>query len=64
MAETQALKKLKPCPWCGKRPKRVVCRGGPAITIGCENPKCAIEPMAHGDDMEHAVSMWNDRSAK
>ena len=57
--------KVRPCPFCGKRPKLTVTRHmlGPDFDIKCKNDKCKIT--VYGGwckTLATAVKQWNHRA--
>lgn len=57
--------RLKPCPFCGERPKVEPWHGGPKTKrlISCDNDDCAVSPGVTGDTARVAVIRWNTRQA-
>lgn len=57
------MEKLKPCPWCGKKPK---IRGvdGDWIRVGCLRFECEIMPNTTlYRRKKEAITAWNTRKA-
>ena len=61
------MNELKPCPFCGEKPKVKTGRWGnhELTIIGCESPQCFVMPatsMLMGHSIEEAEYAWNSRS--
>ena len=59
--------KLKPCPFCGRKPMIQSWHGGKATKkkISCSAEyvdECAVVPMVTGETKKEAIKAWNTRS--
>lgn len=54
--------KLKPCPFCGKKPKTLTSEFGKRHNIECRNPDCHCTVFASGTTKEEAAVKWNRRA--
>lgn len=61
------MNKLKPCPFCGVRPKLLSGEGGTPwahYSITCESKCCLLYSVTTGDfnKQETAIKAWNKRA--
>ncbi len=57
------LVELKPCPFCGEKPKRLLLADGNRHVVWCRNDKCKVRPVTHAfDRMCDATKAWNRRA--
>jgi hypothetical protein len=56
------MAEIKPCPFCGKKPKIIKDGWGNQVWVECVNPKCRIHPMTRIYIKEDAaIKAWNRR---
>lgn len=57
------LEKLKPCPYCGEKPKRpddfFGADGENLWSVSCENVHCHVDIGVWHEDEDEAIRMWN-----